>query len=100
MTHQPPPKSDARPSRQSSRNEPLVPCGVNFCGYLRTESGVGAAARGYVRALEKAGVPLALLDISDLQTNRSQDCEIRRFDDKHPFDINLICADVELHFSI
>src|SRR2546423_15155542 len=77
-----------------------VPSGVNFCGYLRTESGVGAAARGYVRALEKIGVPLALLDISDLQTNRSQDSEIRRFDQDRPFDINLICADVELHYSI
>jgi glycosyltransferase involved in cell wall biosynthesis len=78
----------------------LSPRGVNVCGYLRTESGVGAASRGYVRALENSGLPLALLDISDLQTNRSEDSEIRRFDRGHPFDINLICADVELHYSI
>src|SRR5690349_6766641 len=100
MIHKSQPKPDARPLQQSSGNEPALPRGVNFCGYLRTESGVGAAGRGYVRALEKAGVPLALLDISGLQTNRSQDREIQRFDDEHPFDINLICADVELHFSI
>src|SRR5438876_12245759 len=80
--------------------ESLLPRGVNVCGYLRTESGVGAAARGYVRALEKTGLPLALLDISHLQTNRSKDNALSRFDDEHPFDINLICADVELHYAI
>src|SRR5205807_963305 len=78
----------------------LQPRGINFCGYLRTESGVGAAARGYVRALEKAGLPLALLDISDLQTNRSQDRSLTKFQAEHPYDVNLVCADVELHYSI
>src|SRR5437763_567262 len=78
----------------------LMPSGINFCGYLRTESGVGAAARGYVRALEKAEVPLALLDISELQTNRSQDETFTGMDGEHPYDVNLICADVELHYAI
>src|SRR5437667_4136001 len=74
----------------------LLPRGINFCGYLRTESGVGAAARGYVRALKSAGLPLALLDISDLQTNRSQDRFLDGFGAEHPYDVNLICAHVEL----
>jgi glycosyltransferase involved in cell wall biosynthesis len=101
MIYQPSRKPDVKATSWSlSGGESLLPRGVNLCGYLRTESGVGAAARAYVRALEKAEIPLALLDISDLQTNRSQDGEIPRFDDDHPFDINLICADVELHFSI
>src|SRR5437879_133585 len=38
--------------------------GVNVCGYLRDESGWGAAGRGYVRALRSLGVPLALGDLS------------------------------------
>lgn len=39
---------------------------VNFIGYLRAESGVGEAARGYVKALGSANVRLALMDISNL----------------------------------
>ena len=87
-------------SPRPERNESLLPGGANFCGYLRTESGVGGSARGYIRALKRTGLSLALLDISDLQTNRSQDDEIRQFHAEHPFDVNLICADVELHYSI
>jgi glycosyltransferase involved in cell wall biosynthesis len=101
MVHQPVLPSDQR--RLSSRlghMEPLSPGGVNFCGYLRTESGVGGMARRYIRALKATGLPLALLDISDLQTNRSKDDEISQFQQESPFDVNLICADVDLHYSI
>src|SRR5437868_6752986 len=101
MIHKMPRPSEAQPSAwRATDGRSLLPRGVNFCGYLRAESGVGAAARGYVRALEQTGLPLALLDISDLQTNRSQDDEVRQFDREHPFDVNLICADVELHYAI
>src|SRR5437868_11504034 len=101
MAYQHSRQSDAQPvSSRRSGALSLQPRGINFCGYLRTESGVGAAARAYVRALEKTGLPLALLDISDLQTNRSQDDSFRRFDVEHPFDVNLICADIELHYAI
>src|SRR5437762_330621 len=101
MIRQPAPQSNHSPaSWPLGRTESLTPRGVNFCGYLRTESGVGAAARGYLRALKKTGLPLAPLDISDLQTNRSKDDEISQFQEEHRFDINLICADVELHYSI
>src|SRR5947209_5805592 len=78
----------------------LQTSGINFCGYLRTESGVGAAARGYIRALRSAGLPLALLDISDLQTNRSHDHSLNGFHADFPHDVSLVCADVELHYAI
>jgi glycosyltransferase involved in cell wall biosynthesis len=74
--------------------------GVNVVGYLRTESGVGSSARAYLRALRHLHLPLALCDVSALQTNRSEDPSIRAFDAVHPYDINLVCADVELHYAI
>ena len=37
-----------------------APLSVNVSGYLRDESGWGAAARGYVRALRRLGVPTGL----------------------------------------
>jgi len=74
--------------------------GINLAGYLRTESGVGAAARGYVRALQAAGVPVALHDLSHLSGNRAEDRTLTGFDAEHPYDTNLICADVEPHFAI
>src|SRR6266496_956983 len=74
--------------------------GINLAGYLRTESGVGAAARGYVRALQAAGVPVALHDLSHLSGNRAEDGMLTAFDSEHPYDTNLICADVEPHFAI
>jgi len=76
------------------------PNGVNVAGYLRTESGVGAAVRGYVRALRTLGAPLALCDISDLQTNRSDDRTLGSQNDTHHYRTNLVCADVELHYAI
>ena len=44
----------------------VAPLSVNVSGYLRDESGWGAAARGYVRALRRLGVPTGLADFSAL----------------------------------
>ena len=44
------------PDSESGR----APLSVNVSGYLRDESGWGAAARGYVRALRRLGVPTRL----------------------------------------
>ncbi|HEX8473723.1 MAG TPA: glycosyltransferase family 4 protein [Pyrinomonadaceae bacterium] len=74
--------------------------GVNVCGYLRDESGWGAAGRGYVRALRALGVPLALLDLSSLSSNRSEDKTLSSFDSAHPYDINLVCVDAGQHYAL
>lgn len=74
--------------------------GVNVGGYLRTESGVGSAARGYIRALRHLQIPVALQDLSSLTGNRSEDKTFTSFDADFPYDVNIICADVELHFAV
>ena len=37
--------------------------GINVGGYLRTESGMGSAVRGYLRALRSLALPIALKDV-------------------------------------
>src|SRR5262245_34916474 len=74
--------------------------GVNFAGYLATESGVGAASRGYVRALQDLGLDVALNDVSDLQGNRSLDRSLAVGRGGHPHDVSMICADAALHYAV
>lgn len=74
--------------------------GVNFCGYLRSESGVGAAARAYIEPLRAVPLRVSLRDLSDLQTNRSQDATITAPAAPETFPINIVCADVELHYAV
>jgi glycosyltransferase involved in cell wall biosynthesis len=73
---------------------------VNVVGYLRTESGVGSAIRGYVRALRALRVPVSLLDVSDLSGNRAEDRTFASFDAHHPYNVNLVCGDIDLHFAM
>jgi glycosyltransferase involved in cell wall biosynthesis len=74
--------------------------GVNVAGYLRDESGWGSAVRGYVRALEAAGIPVALRDFSELTSNRSHDPTLTVGDGDTPYDVNLVCVDARQHFSV
>jgi glycosyltransferase involved in cell wall biosynthesis/SAM-dependent methyltransferase len=74
--------------------------GVNVCGYLRNESGIGAAARSYIRILEHLDVPLALRDVSDLSVNRSEDRSIESFHDDHAHPVNLVCINADQHFVV
>ena len=74
--------------------------GINVGGYLRTESGMGSAVRGYLRALRSLPLPIALKDVSAVSGNRAEDRTIATFDADHPHDVNLICGDVDLHFAI
>src|SRR5206468_4075401 len=80
--------------RQSGRT-----AGINVGGYLRTESGVGAATRGYIRALRYLNVPVALTDLSQLQINRSEDRTPAGGTTNHHYEMNLICVNVEPHFA-
>lgn len=78
----------------------MTAAGINLCGYLRTESGVGAAARGYVEPLRAVPLAVSLRDLSDLQTNRSNDQTLAPETTKETYPINIVCADVELHYAI
>jgi GT2 family glycosyltransferase/glycosyltransferase involved in cell wall biosynthesis len=74
--------------------------GVNVCGYLRNESGIGAAARAYIRILEHLEVPMALRDVSELSVNRSEDTSIGSFHDDHSHPVNLVCINADQHFVV
>jgi len=87
-------------SRSSEIPASARPRGINVSGYLRTESGVGAVVRGYLRALHCLDIPLALKDLSELNINRAGDRTLTQFDSDHPYDVNLVCADVDLHFAL
>ena len=88
--------SDAMIQRIST----AFPPGVNLCGYMRTESGVGTAVRRYLRALQRVeGLAVSVMDLSHLCANRAEDRTIGEFDAEHPHPINLVCVDVEKHFG-
>jgi glycosyltransferase involved in cell wall biosynthesis len=69
-------------------------------GYLSDESGWGAAGRGYVRALEEIGCPLALHDVSSMTGNRSADRSVTRRETAAATDVNLVVVDAGQHFAL
>jgi glycosyltransferase involved in cell wall biosynthesis len=73
--------------------------GINVCGYLRTESGVGSATRSYVRALRSLSIPVVLRDLSEISGNRAKDQTFMAESQEHWHDVNLICVDVDLHYA-
>jgi glycosyltransferase involved in cell wall biosynthesis len=77
-----------------------TPLSVNVSGYLHDESGWGAAARGYVRALRRLGVPTGLADFSALTSNRSGDRTLAAGDALSDWDVNLMCIDAGQHFAV
>jgi glycosyltransferase involved in cell wall biosynthesis len=77
-----------------------APGGINVGGYLRTESGIGSAIRGYLRALRRLDIPVALKDISKLCGNRAEDRTLTTFAAEHPYDVNLVCGGIEQHYAI
>jgi len=74
--------------------------GVNILGYLTNETGIGAVARGFARALRGMGVPLGLRDLAQLSPNRSQDSTLDRIDGATPYSINLVCVNADQHFVV
>ncbi len=74
--------------------------GVRVTGYLSDESGWGAAARGYLRALQRLEVPIAVHDVSSLTTNRSQDHSLSLIQTTADTDVNLVCVDAGQHFAL
>jgi glycosyltransferase involved in cell wall biosynthesis/SAM-dependent methyltransferase len=74
--------------------------GVNVCGYLTNETGIGAVARGFVGALRAAGVPMGLTDVANLSPNRSLDTTLKDIDQTAPYTINLVCVNADQHFVL
>src|SRR6516225_9490167 len=84
----------------TSRTCRLRASGINLVGYLRTESGMGTAARRYLRALESLNLPLSLWNVSQLQGNRSLDLTALTLNQFAAYDLSLLCADVELYHTL
>ncbi len=85
-------------ARRTSRRVPQAvrsaPLGVNVAGYLDAESGMGEAARASIRALEAAGIPVALNNVASKQ--RAHDTSFRGAftrDNPHPFNLVHLNAD-------
>ncbi len=74
--------------------------GVRVTGYLSDESGWGAAGRGYVRALQEIGCPLAVHDVSAMTGNRSGDSTLDYRSSAAETDVNLVCVDAGQHFGL
>lgn len=77
-----------------------LPPGVNVCGYIRNESGLGTLTRGYIGALNTIGVEVALKDVSCLSVNRSEDPTVTIVHDEHPHPVNLVCVNADQHFVV
>jgi glycosyltransferase involved in cell wall biosynthesis len=73
--------------------------GVNFVGYLRAEMGVGEAARGYIRALQRQEIPLSCIDVSELSPHRSEDNSLGDIfqieGNPAPYPVNIIHANAD-----
>jgi|GEM_PF-1368759 len=99
-----------RSGRGSSRTAPprialeglsgSLPGGVNVCGYIRNESGLGTHVRGLIDSLTRIGVDYALKDVSALSVNRSDDTTVTEFDETHPHPVNLVCVNADQHFVV
>jgi glycosyltransferase involved in cell wall biosynthesis len=74
--------------------------GVNVCGYLRSESGLGSAVRGYIRALQKLHIPLMFRDISALTINRAEDDSVPITASEQHYSVNLFCVNADEHFTV
>ena len=86
--------------RASGSSGRSLPAGVNVCGYIRNESGLGTLTRGYIGALNTIGVDVALKDVSSLSVNRSEDPTVSVFHDEHPHPVNLVCVNADQHFVV
>ncbi|MGO9121789.1 MAG: glycosyltransferase family 4 protein [Desulfomonilaceae bacterium] len=64
--------------------------GINIVGYMRSENGLGEAARGIARAAAHAGIHTALIDVSDCVLSRMAEDPPPAAASEARYDVNLI----------
>src|SRR4051794_24636062 len=74
--------------------------GVNVFGYLRSEIGLGAIARGFVQALRARAVPLGLRHVPAQSPNAAHDPRLMLVDGDTPYGVNLVCVNPIQHFAV
>lgn len=68
--------------------------GINVAGYLTSESGVGEAARGYIKALQHLNYNVALNNF-EVAASRKEDKTFTSFASNNPHKINLVCVNAD-----
>lgn len=74
--------------------------GVNVFGYLRSEIGLGAIARGFVQALRARAVPLGLRNVPAQSPNVAHNPHVSLVDGATPYAVNLVCVNPIQHFAV
>ena len=64
--------------------------GINVVGTFRAETGFGEAVRGTLNALEKAGIPVKIIDLSIKLKNRLNDESVTDFAEENTYPVNLV----------
>jgi glycosyltransferase involved in cell wall biosynthesis/SAM-dependent methyltransferase len=101
VTAAPAPPGDPTMTRSGPGPEALappvirIPQGVNVVGYLRSELGVGEAARQVIRALDAADVPLVPLHGATIPLSRQGHAFHHLDPDDARFPVNLICMNAD-----
>ncbi len=72
-----------------------MPWGVNVAGYLRSELGVGEAARAVITALDARGVPLMPVHGAYVPQSRQGHSFAFLGPSAAPFPVNLICVNAD-----
>lgn len=80
--------------------DPAPGLGVNVCGYLRDETGIGNVSRGFVSVLRATGVPVSLTDISEMSVHRSEDRRLDEAPSDSSYGVNLVCVNADQHFIV
>jgi glycosyltransferase involved in cell wall biosynthesis len=75
---------------------PVDPWGVNVVGSLRSELGVGEAARQIVNALDAKGIPLLPILGQTIPFSRQGHSFVTAEPEEAPFPVNLICINGDL----
>src|SRR5262249_48485668 len=65
------------------------PFGVNVSGYFQSEKGVGEAARAMIRALDAAGIPYVLNNVTD-GGSVNKHAGLPQFSEANPYAINVV----------
>jgi len=83
----------ARDRARGAALDGSLPFGVNLCGYVSSETGLGEAARQAARALEAAGLPFVLNDLrmTDVANNELPPVLPS---DANPYAFNWFCVNI------
>jgi glycosyltransferase involved in cell wall biosynthesis len=89
------PPGSERNHEQLEQVSSIQPWGVNVAGYLRSELGVGEAARSVISALDAVGVPVMPIHGSWIPMSRQAHSFAHLDTRAAPFPINLICVNAD-----